>query len=228
MSTNNILSPANGKPIIVPSQDIVLGLYYLSIEKDGEPGEGMLISDAAELEHALHTKSVSLHAKVKARYETVDEKGKPVVEVIDTTPGRLMIANVLPRNADIPVSLANQLITKKTIAHLIDEVYRVCGQKATVIFCDQIMGLGFTEACKAGISFGKDDMVIPEAKHKQVDATRQLVSEYERQYADGLITRKEKYNKVVDAWSQCTDKVADAMMEAAGEAHVNEDTGRLR
>ncbi len=227
MSTNNILSPANGKPIIVPSQDIVLGLYYLSIEKDGEPGEGMLISDAAELEHALHTKSVSLHAKVKARYETVDEKGKPVVEVIDTTPGRLMIANVLPRNADIPVSLANQLITKKTIAHLIDEVYRVCGQKATVIFCDQIMGLGFTEACKAGISFGKDDMVIPEAKHKQVDATRQLVSEYERQYADGLITRKEKYNKVVDAWSQCTDKVADAMMEAAGEAHVNEDTGRL-
>ena len=227
MSTNNILSPANGKPIIVPSQDIVLGLYYLSIEKDGEPGEGMLISDAAELEHALHTKSVSLHAKVKARYETVDEKGKPIVEVIDTTPGRLMIANVLPRNADIPVSLANQLITKKTIAHLIDEVYRVCGQKATVIFCDQIMGLGFTEACKAGISFGKDDMVIPEAKHKQVDATRQLVSEYERQYADGLITRKEKYNKVVDAWSQCTDKVADAMMEAAGEAHVNEDTGRL-
>ena len=227
MSTNNILSPANGKPIIVPSQDIVLGLYYLSIEKDGEPGEGMLISDAAELEHALHTKSVSLHAKVKARYETVDEKGKPVVEIIDTTPGRLMIANVLPRNADIPVSLANQLITKKTIAHLIDEVYRVCGQKATVIFCDQIMGLGFTEACKAGISFGKDDMVIPEAKHKQVDATRQLVSEYERQYADGLITRKEKYNKVVDAWSQCTDKVADAMMEAAGEAHVNEDTGRL-
>ena len=227
MSTNNILSPANGKPIIVPSQDIVLGLYYLSIEKDGEPGEGMLISDAAELEHALHTKSVTLHAKIKARYETVDEKGKPVVQIIDTTPGRLMIANVLPRDAGISVDLANQLITKKAIAHLIDEVYRICGQKATVIFCDQIMGLGFTEACKAGISFGKDDMVIPEAKHKQVADTRKLVSEYERQYADGLITRKEKYNKVVDAWSQCTDKVADAMMEAAGEAHVDAETGRL-
>jgi DNA-directed RNA polymerase subunit beta' len=227
MSTNNILSPANGRPIIVPSQDIVLGLYYLSIEKDNEPGEGMLISDAAELEHALHTNAVSLHAKVKARYETVDEKGKPIVDIIDTTPGRLMIANVLPRNAQVPVSLANQLITKKAIGHLIDEVYRICGQKATVIFCDKIMGLGFTEACKAGISFGKDDMVIPEEKYKQVEATRQLVSEYERQYADGLITRKEKYNKVVDAWSQCTDKVADAMMAAAGEAHMNEETGRL-
>lgn len=227
MSTNNILSPANGKPIIVPSQDIVLGLYYLSLEKDGESGEGMLISDIAELEHALNSKALSLHAKIKARYETKDEKGKPVVQIIDTTPGRLMITDLLPRDALIPAELGNQLMTKKAIGSLIDEVYRNCGQKATVIFCDQIMGLGFREACKAGISFGKDDMVIPATKQKLVQDTKDMVSEFERQYADGLITRGEKYNKVVDAWSTCTDKVADAMMDAAGEAHVNPETGRL-
>ncbi|MEL6322956.1 MAG: DNA-directed RNA polymerase subunit beta' [Pseudomonadota bacterium] len=226
MSTNNILSPANGRPIIVPSQDIVLGLYYLSIEKDGEPGEGMMISDAAELEHALESGSLTLHARIKARYETVDADGNPIVNVIDTTPGRLMIADVLPRSADLSLDLVNQLMTKKAIGRMIDEVYRNCGQKATVIFCDKVMELGFREACKAGISFGKDDMVIPSAKAKLVEETRQLVSEYERQYADGLITRGEKYNKVVDAWSTCTDKVADAMMDAAGEVHQDEATGR--
>ena len=191
MSTNNILSPANGKPIIVPSQDIVLGLYYLSLEKDGEPGEGMMISDAAELEHALNVKALSMHAKIKARYETVDEKGKPLVQIIDTTPGRLMITDLLPRDALIPAELGNQLMTKKAIGSLIDEVYRNCGQKATVIFCDQIMALGFREACKAGISFGKDDMVIPETKKKLVQDTKDMVSEFERQYADGLITRNQ-------------------------------------
>ncbi|MEO1406700.1 MAG: DNA-directed RNA polymerase subunit beta' [Pseudomonadota bacterium] len=226
MSTNNILSPANGRPIIVPSQDIVLGLYYLSLDKEGEQGEGMMISDAAELEHALNSGTLSLHAKIKAKYETVDEDNKPIVQVIDTTPGRLMIADLLPRDATLSADIANQLMTKKAIGSLIDEVYRNCGQKATVIFCDRLMALGFGEACKAGISFGKDDMVIPVAKQKLVEDTRQQVSEYERQYADGLITRGEKYNKVVDAWSTCTDKVADAMMDAAGEARINEDTGR--
>jgi len=225
MSTNNILSPANGRPIIVPSQDIVLGLYYLSLDKDGERGEGMVISDAAELEHALNAGSLSLHAKIKAKYETVDVDNNPVVQIIDTTPGRLMIADILPRDATISADIANQLMTKKAIGSLIDEVYRNCGQKATVIFCDRLMALGFGEACKAGISFGKDDMVIPAAKQKLVDDTRAQVSEYERQYADGLITRGEKYNKVVDAWSTCTDKVADAMMDAAGEARVVEETG---
>ena len=226
MSTNNILSPANGRPIIVPSQDIVLGLYYLSLDKDGEPGEGMTISDSAELEHALEAGAVSLHAKIKARYETVDADNHPIVNIIDTTPGRLMIADLLPRDASISSDIANQLMTKKAIGSLIDEVYRNCGQKATVIFCDRLMALGFREACKAGISFGKDDMVIPASKQKLVEDTRTQVSEYERQYADGLITRGEKYNKVVDAWSTCTDKVADAMMDAAGEMHVNEETGR--
>ena len=225
MSTNNILSPANGKPIIVPSQDIVLGLYYLSLDKDGEPGEGMLISDFGELEHALDSGTLSLHAKIKARFEGVDADGNPEVQVIDTTPGRFMIASILPQEKGMTADLVNQLMTKKNIARLIDEVYRNCGQKATVIFCDRLMELGFREACKAGISFGKDDMVIPDAKHDFVEETRKQVAEYERQYADGLITRGEKYNKVVDAWSTCTDKVADAMMDVAGEASIDEDTG---
>ena len=226
MSTNNILSPANGKPIIVPSQDIVLGLYYLSLDKDKEPGEGMAISDMAELEHALESGKLSLHAKIKARFDGVDAEGNPETRVIDTTPGRYMIASLLPKMKGIQPEIVNDLMTKKAISALIDEVYRNCGQKATVIFCDQLMGLGFREACKAGISFGKDDMKIPAAKAKLVEDTREQVSEYERQYAEGLITRGEKYNKVVDAWSTCTDKVADAMMDAAGEAETNPETGR--
>ncbi|MEM5517000.1 DNA-directed RNA polymerase subunit beta' [Henriciella sp. AS95] len=227
MSTNNILSPANGKPIIVPSQDIILGLYYLSLDKDGEPGEGMAISDVAELEHALHSGKLSLHAKIKARFEGVDEEGKEEIRIIDTTPGRYMIASLLPKMKGMRPEVVNDLMTKKAISKLIDEVYRNCGQKATVIFCDQLMGLGFKEACKAGISFGKDDMKIPAAKAKLVEETREQVSEYERQYAEGLITRGEKYNKVVDAWSTCTDKVADAMMDAAGEAAIDKKTGRM-
>ncbi|MEM1377258.1 MAG: DNA-directed RNA polymerase subunit beta' [Pseudomonadota bacterium] len=228
MSTNNILSPANGKPIIVPSQDIVLGLYYLSLDKPKEHGEGAMISDMAELELALTTGKLSLHAKIKARYETVDENGDPITRVIDTTPGRYMIADLLPRHHLIdPDVLLGDLMVKKNIGKLIDEVYRTCGQKATVIFADQLMGLGFREAAKAGISFGKDDMKIPASKVKLVEQTKEQVAEYERQYADGLITRGEKYNKVVDAWSTCTDKVADAMMDAAGEAVKDKKTGRV-
>ncbi|GAB5459197.1 MAG: DNA-directed RNA polymerase subunit beta' [Henriciella sp.] len=227
MSTNNILSPANGKPIIVPSQDIVLGLYYLSLDKDKEQGEGMLIADMAELEHALNSGMLSLHAKIKARYEGVDQDGNATSKVIDTTPGRYMISDILPKHHLIdPEALLGNLMVKKNIGNLIDEVYRTCGQKATVIFADRLMALGFREAAKAGISFGMDDMKIPASKVKLVEQTKELVSEYERQYADGLITRGEKYNKVVDAWSTCTDKVADAMMDAAGEVEINKATGR--
>ncbi len=220
MSTNNILSPANGKPIIVPSQDIILGLYYLSLDRDEEVGNGMMFTDLAEIEQALDNGFVSLHSKIKAMYEGVDDEGKPWRRVIETTPGRFMVANILPRFKGIQPDMVNTTLTKKAIGKIIDEVYRLCGQKATVIFCDKIMELGFKEACKAGISFGKDDMVIPPAKKRLVEATKELVSEYERQYADGLITRGEKYNKVVDAWSTCTDKVADAMMDSAAEAQV--------
>ena len=220
MSTNNILSPANGKPIIVPSQDIVLGLYYLSLDREKEPGEGMTFSGLDEIEQALDTGLISLHSKIKAMYEGVDEEGNDWRRVIETTPGRYMIANVLPRMKGISPELVNEVMTKKAIGKIIDEVYRLCGQKATVIFCDKVMELGFREACKAGISFGKDDMVIPDAKLELVNSTKEQVSEYERQYADGLITRGEKYNKVVDAWSTCTDKVADAMMDSASKAQA--------
>jgi DNA-directed RNA polymerase subunit beta' len=216
MSTNNILSPANGRPIIVPSQDIVLGLYYLSVERDKEKGEGMIFSDLAEIEHALQAGKVSLHAKIKARFVTKDANGKDVSKVFSTTPGRMMIADCLPREEGMDPTVTAELMTKKAVGKLIDIVYRNCGQKATVIFCDRVMALGFREAARAGISFGKDDMVIPKSKDKLVADTRKLVNEYERQYADGLITRGEKFNKVVDAWSACTDKVADAMMDAAG------------
>jgi DNA-directed RNA polymerase subunit beta' len=212
MSTNNILSPANGRPIIVPSQDIVLGLYYLSLVKENEPGQGSLFGDLGEIEAALDAGVVTLHSKIKARFTEMNEKGEVVTKVIDTTPGRMKIAALLPRHPAIGHRLLEKNLTKKEIGNLIDVVYRHCGQKATVIFADQVMGLGFKEAAKAGISFGKDDIVIPERKTAIVEETRQLVKEYEQQYADGLITKGEKYNKVVDAWAKSTDRVADEMM----------------
>ncbi|HWA23570.1 MAG TPA: DNA-directed RNA polymerase subunit beta' [Caulobacterales bacterium] len=229
MSTNNILSPANGRPIIVPSQDIVLGLYYLSTMKDGEVGEGGIYSDMGEIEHALDAGLVSLHAKITSRFETVDDKDNPVRLTVKTTPGRMKIAEVLPKNAKLGPEVVNTLMTKKEIGNLIDIVYRFCGQKATVIFADRLMALGFREACKAGISFGMGDMIVPRAKATLVEDTRKLVSEYEQQYADGLITKGEKYNKVVDAWSKCTDKVADAMMAEAErpEKHRKGEAGDL-
>ncbi|MEP0338024.1 MAG: DNA-directed RNA polymerase subunit beta' [Alphaproteobacteria bacterium] len=213
MSTNNILSPANGKPIIVPSQDIVLGLYYMTMMREGEKGEGMLFGDAGEIQQALDAGVISLHAKITARYRTVDENGDPVVQRVETTTGRLMLSEILPRNPKIKFDLINKVLTKKDITTLIDEVYRFCGQKETVIFCDRMMTLGFGYACRAGISFGKDDLVIPKEKEKLVAETEARAKEFEKQYMDGLITQGEKYNKVVDAWAQCTDRVADAMMK---------------
>jgi DNA-directed RNA polymerase subunit beta' len=213
MSTNNILSPANGKPIIVPSQDIVLGLYYISMERPKEPGEDMAFADMGELEHALEEGAVSLHTRIKARLDTVDKDGKPIVQRVTTTPGRMLLSEILPRNPNVSFDLINRLLTKKEISNLIDTVYRHCGQKETVIFCDRLMTLGFTHACRAGISFGKDDLIIPAAKEKLVATAQEKVKEYEQQYLDGLITQGEKYNKVVDVWSSCTERVADEMMK---------------
>jgi DNA-directed RNA polymerase beta' subunit len=213
MSTNNILSPANGKPIIVPSQDIVLGLYYLTQAIEGEPGEGMIFGDVAEIQQALDAEAVTLHSKIKSRYRTVDENGEPITVRVETTPGRMLLSEILPRHPQVPLSLINRLLTKKEVSNVIDVVYRHCGQKETVIFADRIMGIGFSNACKAGISFGKDDLVVPESKEGLVRDTETKVKEYEQQYLDGLITQGEKYNKVVDAWSHCTDQVADEMMK---------------
>jgi DNA-directed RNA polymerase subunit beta' len=213
MSTNNILHPANGQPIIVPSQDIVLGLYYLSIIRDKEPGEGMVFGSVGEIRHALEAGAVTLHAKVKGRFRSINAEGEEVVDIVDTTPGRMILGEVLPRKPGVKFALVNQLLTKKAISGMIDAVYRNCGQKETVIFCDRIMALGFHHAFKAGISFGKDDMVIPDTKAKIVHDTTELVREFEQQYNDGLITQLEKYNKVVDAWSKCTDQIAKEMMD---------------
>src|SRR5579884_1909775 len=213
MSTNNILHPANGSPIIVPSQDIVLGLYYLSLMRDGGSQPVRYYGNLAEIDHALNVKAIDLHTKIRYRWEGVGENGETIRRWYDTTPGRVVLGSVLPRNPKISFDLVNRLMTKREISSMIDTVYRHCGQKETVIFCDRIMALGFHHAFKAGISFGKDDMVVPQSKWKIVEATRELAKEFEQQYNDGLITQGEKYNKVVDAWSKCTEEIAEAMMK---------------
>jgi DNA-directed RNA polymerase subunit beta' len=226
MSTNNILHPANGAPIIVPSQDIVLGLYYLSImREDTNDKTPRVFGDIDEIEHALHAKAIDLHTKIKFRWYGLDEKGNETRYWFDTTPGRAMLGNILPRSSKISFNLVNKLMTKREISSTIDQVYRHCGQKETVIFCDRIMALGFHNAFKAGISFGKDDMVVPGSKWKIVEKTRDQAKEFEQQYNDGLITQGEKYNKVVDAWSKCTEEIADAMMKEIS-AVKKMDSGR--
>jgi DNA-directed RNA polymerase subunit beta' len=314
MSTNNILSPANGKPIIVPSQDIVLGLYHMTMERDERPGMALRIRslgalekalagggvffyapgktqaeilgegldqlmdriarrevtvhrkitvpnrealeaglgrgalrvfDAehaapatwssldeiekavaegraflyrvptfrsdAEVEEALQEGVITLHAKIKTRLGPAD--GPAAQRLVETTPGRLVLSEILPEHPNLGFDLINQLLTKKEISNVIDQVYRHCGQKETVIFCDRLMTLGFQQACKAGISFGKDDLIIPDAKRRLIAEAQEKVKEYEQQYQEGLITQGEKYNKVVDVWSACTEKVADEMLK---------------
>ncbi|NOZ32931.1 MAG: DNA-directed RNA polymerase subunit beta' [Alphaproteobacteria bacterium] len=228
MSTNNILHPANGQPIIVPSQDIVLGLYYISLMAEGEPGEGMAFGNMGEVEHALAAGVITLHTKIRGRHKNIDAEGNEVSQIYETTPGRMMIGQILPRNVAVPYDVCNQIMTKKQISAMIDTVYRACGQKETVIFCDRIMDMGFKQACKAGISFGKDDMVIPETKTKIVEETRAQVEEFEQQYNEGLITHGEKYNKVVDVWAKCGDKVADEMMKRISSVEYDPITKRQK
>jgi DNA-directed RNA polymerase subunit beta' len=213
MSTNNILSPANGKPIIVPSQDIILGLYYLTLLREGEKGEGMIFASPEEAMLAYDADHVSLQAKVKVRISTWEDE-KRINKVVETSPGRAQLANILPDSSAVPFELVNKLMTKKEITYVIDYVYRYCGQKETVIFCDRLMSMGFKKACEAGISFGIDDLNTPEHKFKLVDEAEVEVKNFEQQYQDGLITQGEKYNKVVDVWSRCTDQVADEMMKS--------------
>ena len=223
MSTNNILSPANGKPIIVPSQDMVLGLYYLSMMKEGEPGEGMLLADMEEVHQALFANAVTLHTKIISRVPQTDEDGKQYLKRYETTPGRMLLGECLPKSHKVPFDTVNRLLTKKDVGDVIDEVYRHTGQKETVLFADAIMALGFRHAFRAGISFGKDDMIIAPDKDKLVDETREQVKDFEQQYQDGLITQQEKYNKVIDAWSRCGDQVATSMMDEIKAVRRYED-----
>jgi len=223
MSTNNILSPSNGKPIIVPSQDMILGIYYLSQPPyQTEKIEGYFVNDS-EIEHALETGQIKVHSRIVSRFKTVDENGNIKFEKHISTAGRFLLANLLPNNINNKFSLIDRLLPKKIVSEIIDHVFRFCGQKSTVIFCDKLKDLGFKHAFKAGISFGKDDLVIPENKQQLIEETKKLISDYENQYAEGLITRGEKYNKVVDAWSKCTDRVAAEMMKRISATEVSKD-----
>ncbi len=231
MSTNNILSPANGKPIIPPSQDIVLGLYYLSLETAeyavAKEQEAKAFGSVGEIEFALAAKAIKLHDKIRARIDTVDADGNRKKQIVVTSPGRMLIGQLLPLNVNVPFSVVNRQLTKKTVSDVIDLVYRHCGQKEAVIFCDRMMGLGFRHAARAGISFGKDDMRIPDSKKEVVAATQGEVREFEQQYQDGLITAGERYNKVVDAWSRCKDIVATAMMKEISKQELGKPTNSV-
>ena len=213
MSTNNILSPSSGKPIIVPSQDIILGLYYLSMMSDGQKGEGMIFSRPVEALMALDNSQVHLQARVKIRVETYDNEGNKSIELVETTPGRAKLSTLLPSHKSVDYNTVNKLMTKKEVTNVIDYVYRHCGQKDTVIFCDKLMAMGFKHACTAGISFGISDLETPKAKHDLMKKAEKQVKDFEQQYQDGLITQGEKYNKVVDVWSKCSDDVANEMMQ---------------
>ncbi|MFT6332323.1 MAG: DNA-directed RNA polymerase subunit beta' [Lentimonas sp.] len=227
MSTNNILSPANGKPIIVPSQDIILGLYYLSMENKNDTSKPRLIADKFELEHALFNKNVTLHCKIKYRYAVEDSEGNKIYKIADTTPGRVILYNILPEYKKTSFTLVNKAMTKKAVTDLIDSVYRTSGQKETVMFCDRIMNLGFKYACRAGISIGKDDMVIPESKEKHIGDSLDKVKKFEQQYRDGLITTGERYNKIIDEWTACTDKISKEMMKAISSHKKAKDANSI-
>ena len=231
MSTNNILSPANGKPIIVPSQDIVLGLYYLSLEtpefRAADEKQCPAFGNVGEIEFALQAKAIKLHDKIRARWHSVDADGKDKREIVATTPGRMLIGQILPKNVNVPFSLINRQLTKKNVSDVIDAVYRHCGQKECVIFADRLMGIGFRHAAMAGLSFGKDDLIIPDSKGELILKTQNEVKEFEQQYQDGLITAGERYNKVVDAWSRCTDEVAGAMMKEISKQEAGTPTNSV-
>ncbi|MBV7300772.1 DNA-directed RNA polymerase subunit beta' [Enterovibrio paralichthyis] len=215
MSTNNILSPASGDPIIVPSQDVVLGLYYMTREKINAKGEGLYLSGPAEAEKAYRTGNAELHARVKVRIREVlvDEMGNRTenVGLVDTTVGRAMLWKIVPLG--LPYSIVNQALGKKQISNLLNTCYRTLGLKDTVIFADQIMYTGFAYAALSGVSVGIDDMVIPQAKYDLIEAAEAEVAEIQEQFQSGLVTAGERYNKVIDIWAAANEQVAKAMMD---------------
>ncbi len=226
MSTNNILSPASGEPIIVPSQDVVLGLYYMTRDRVNAKGEGMTFADAAEVLRAYRTGTASLHARVKVRIteHVTDEDGNVHEErsLVETTVGRALLYEIVPKQ--LPFGLINKPMDKKSISGLINACYRNVGLKETVIFADQLMYTGFAQSTASGASIGVEDFVIPQAKAKIIGDAEAEVKEIESQYASGLVTQGEKYNKVVDIWSRANDLVARSMMDGISkEKVVNRD-----
>ena len=226
MASNNILSPANGEPIIVPSQDVVLGLYYMTRERVGARGEGMLFSDVHEVHRAYESRSIDLQAKVRVRItEHVLGLDPPKrTRVVETTTGRALLLEVLPKG--LSFDLINQDMTKKAISATINACYRTLGLKETVIFADQLMYTGFHYATRAGVSFGIDDIVIPDQKPRIINSADREVKEIQDQYASGLVTNGERYNKVVDIWSRANDQVAKAMMEKLGSEEAQDTKGQ--
>ncbi len=228
MSTNNVLSPANGEPIIIPTQDVVLGLYYMTRERAEAKGTGMAFADVSEVHRAYQSGAVELHARVKVRIteRVFDEKGEIVERrrVVDTTAGRSLLAEILP--AGLPFDSVNQDMTKKSLSRLVNTCYRRVGLKATVVFADRLMYTGFYYATRSGVSVGVDDMVVPKRKEGIVTAAEHEVKEIEEQYTSGLVTNGERYNKVVDIWSHANDQVAKAMMDELGTDLVKDAAGK--
>ena len=225
LSSNNILSPSNGSPIIVPSQDIVLGIYYMSREKPNAKGEGMIFSDVEEVHRAYQEKIVDLQAKVRVRIKIKDDSSdESITKIVETTAGRSVLAELLPK--EIPFSYINKDLDKKAISELFDVSYRLAGLKATVVLADQIMYTGFRYSTRAGVSIGVNDMVIPTQKTKMVQNAEKEVKEIEKQYNSGLLTSGERYNKVVDIWSHTNDQVSQAMMKQLGTESTKISSGK--
>jgi len=222
MSSNNILSPANGEPIIVPSQDVVLGLYYMTRALENEAGEGMVFANINEVKRAWDHKIATLHAKVKVRISEVlrDEFGQrwPRTAIVDTTVGRALLSEILPEG--LPFELINAELNKKAISNLINSCYRQLGLKDTVIFADKLMYTGYAYATRSGVSIGLDDMLVPEEKKGILSEAETEVLEIQQQYQSGLVTGGERYNKVVDIWSRTNERIAKAMMETIGTEKV--------
>jgi len=227
MATNNVLAPANGEPIIVPSQDIVLGLYYMTRESINAKGEGMIFADVHEAKRAYESGQASLHAKVQVRISDSIFHDKGVLEKrtrrLDTTVGRAILSEVLPDG--MPFELVNCVMKKKAISSLINEGYRSVGLKDTVILADQLMYTGFKYSTRSGISFCANDMIIPESKVKIIADAESQVKSITEQYSSGVVTSQERYNKVIDIWSRANDKVASAMMEKISYETVTNSSG---
>ncbi|MCK4870469.1 MAG: DNA-directed RNA polymerase subunit beta' [Gammaproteobacteria bacterium] len=218
MATNNILSPANGDPIIVPTQDVILGLYYMTREKVNSKGEGAIFADVKEVRRAYETDNLELQAKIKVR---IEENGE--INLVETTAGRALLSEILP--VGLPFSLVNRVLKKKAVSNLLDICYRTLGTKSTVIFADQLMYTGFRHATTAAVSICLDDLTIPESKEEIIGQAEAQVLEIEKQYASGLVTHGERYNKVIDIWSHTNDQVAKAMMEKLSKEVVKDADG---
>ena len=218
MSTNNVLSPASGEPIIVPSQDVVLGLYYMTRDRVGAQGEGLVFADVAEATRAFADSKVELHARIKVRIEELDEHGHEVTSLTETTVGRALLYEVVPK--ELAFEVVNRPMDRRAISGVINACYRNVGLKETVVFADQLMYMGFEYSTRSGASIGVEDFVIPAEKVRIIDEAQAEVSEIESQYASGLVTQGEKYNKVVDIWSRAEGLVAQSMMDGISHETV--------